>query len=733
MVRSMSQPSLPPYFDGLNPPQREAAQTLDGALLILAGAGTGKTRVLTTRLAHILYERRAQPSQILAVTFTNKAAREMKERVDKLVGGATEGIWMGTFHSIGVRILRRDAERLGFTRDFTIIDMDDQLRLIKQLLSAANLDEKQFPARLMLSVIQRWKDRAFLPLKVPASEAQHAGGGQAIALYHAYQERLATLNAMDFGDLLLQCLRLFQEQPDVLKRYQQQFHYILIDEYQDTNTAQYLWMRLLAQGHGNLCVVGDDDQSIYGWRGAEIGNILKFEKDFSGAKTIRLEQNYRSTSPILAAASALIAHNQGRLGKTLWTNSHGGEPVRVRGVWDGAEEARCVGDEIEALHGKPFTLNDMAILVRAGFQTREFEERLLTLGIPYRVIGGRRFYERQEIKDALAYLRLIYQQRDDLAFERIINLPKRGIGAAALQTLHDHARARHQSLMEASIALAPTDAFKGAARQGLRQFVQLIQHWRSLAAQLAPSELAQVVLDESGYTEMWQQDKSPDATGRLENLKELARAMEDFESLPAFLEHVSLVMDMAENESSDMVTLMTLHGAKGLEFPVVFLPGWEEGLFPSQRSLDEKGNEGLEEERRLAYVGLTRARERAYIFYAANRRVHYQWVNSAPSRFLRELPNEHIEEHTLHGFYGQRQMPSSFDAVTPAPWQPRFAKTIDVKPLPRPTATGLVLGGRIYHETFGYGKICAMSGDKLDVVFENNGLKKVMASFVEPA
>src|SRR5262245_25710688 len=712
-----------PYLRDLNPEQREAVVTLDGPVLVLAGAGTGKTRVLTTRIAHILATGRARPGEILAVTFTNKAAREMKERVGMMVGGVVEGMpWLGTFHSIGVKMLRRHAEMVGLKPDFTILDVDDQIRLLKQLLQAEGIDEKRWPARVLAQLIDGWKNRGLSPDQVPNGEAASFAGNKGKKLYAAHQERLKTLNAVDLGDLLIECIRLFREQPDVLRGYQQRFKYILVDEYQDTNVAQYLWLRLLGQstrgpasapqaplssplageggersepgegssdspqahpspasplrgstpsparGEGgaesaapsvaiprvlkNICCVGDDDQSIYGWRGAEVDNILRFEHDFPGAKVIRLERNYRSTAHILAAASHLIAHNQGRLGKTLRTDDEPGEKVKVSGAWDSEEEARAIGEEIEALQRQSHSLDEIAILVRASFQMREFEDRFVTLGLPYRVIGGPRFYERMEIRDALAYLRLVNQPADDLAFERIVNVPKRGLGDATVKLLHDHARKRRISMMEATRAVIATDQLKPKPRGALRDLVACFDRWRVQKDTLPHTELAEIVLDESGYTDMWQKDRSADAAGRLENLKELVRSMEEFENLQGFLEHISLVMDADGAADSEAVSIMTLHSAKGLEFETVFLPGWEEGLFPHQRTLDDQGRAGLEEERRLAHVGLTRARRRAYIFFASNRRTHGLWSSNLPSRFLDELPEANVEVTEAKGGFG---------------------------------------------------------------------------------
>jgi len=699
-ARAQAAASPAPYLAGLNPEQRQAVEMLDGPVLVLAGAGTGKTRVLTVRIAHILATGRARPGEILAVTFTNKAAREMKQRVGEIVGGVVEGMpWLGTFHSIGVKILRRHAELVGLKPDFTILDVDDQIRLLKQLLEAENIDEKRWPARVLAMLIDGWKNRGLTPEQVPAGEAAAFANGKGLKLYKAYQERLKVLNAVDFGDLLLENIRLFREQAEVLRQYQARFKFILVDEYQDTNVAQYLWLRLLAQrmiqisprargeadersaaGEGvlqlaqqaetsphpdplpagaekestpkNICCVGDDDQSIYGWRGAEVDNILRFEHDFPGAIVIRLERNYRSTGHILAAASHLIAHNEGRLGKTLRTDDELGEKVFVTGAWDSEEEARAIGEEIEQLQRSGHMLDEIAILVRASFQMREFEDRFVTLGLPYRVIGGPRFYERAEIRDALAYLRLINSPADDLAFERIVNVPKRGLGDATVQLLHDHARKRRVPLTEAARAMVETDELKPKPRGALRGLIEAIDRWRKQRDNLPHTELAEIVLDESGYTEMWQKDRSADAAGRLENLKELVRSMEEFENLQGFLEHISLVMDNEKAAETDAVSIMTLHSAKGLEFNTVFLPGWEEGLFPHQRTLDDQGRAGLEEERRLAHVGLTRARKRAKIYFATNRRMHGLWQTNIPSRFLDELPEPHVEVTEPQGGFG---------------------------------------------------------------------------------
>ncbi len=745
-----SGPSRPTWIEDLNPAQRTAVETTDGPVLVLAGAGTGKTRVLTTRLAHILNLGRARPWQVLAVTFTNKAAREMRDRVAGLLAQPVEGWWVGTFHATGARMLRRDAERIGLDPGFTILDPDDQLRLLKQLIEARNLDTKRTPPRLVSGVIQRWKDRGLMPGQVSEAEGAAELDGLALALYRDYQVRLKTLNACDFGDLLLHILTLFRTEPDVLSRWQSRFRYLLVDEYQDTNVAQYLWLRALAQPHHNICCVGDDDQSIYSWRGAEVGNILRFEQDFPGAAVIRLEHNYRSTPQILSAASGLIAHNSSRLGKTLYSDAlSSGEPVAVRGTWDGEDEARVVVDEIERLRRSGQRLSGMAVLVRAGFQTREFEERLMTVGLPYRVVGGLRFYERMEIRDAIAYLRVLIQPDDDLAFERIVNTPKRGLGAASLQAVHKLARARGHSLSAAAATLVASDELRPAARRSLGRLLDDFARWRGRLGEAAHADLVEQILDESGYTEMWQKDKSPEAPGRLDNLKELVGAIAEFESVAAFLEHVSLVMDVDQSGDGDQVTLMTLHAAKGLEFDCVFLPGWEEGLFPHQRALDENGASGLEEERRLAYVGLTRARKRAFVSYAANRHLWGTWQSAVPSRFIAELPRETIDVAMPTGLAtpdgtGPGGGGSSWDdpnllfsdAAFPLANR-RPPAVLDGVPYSRVTrpapAAPFSVGQRVFHEKFGYGTVLAVEGDKLEVDFEKAGTKRIVHSFVQPA
>ncbi len=751
-----------PYLDGLNPAQRAAVEQMDGPVLMLAGAGTGKTRALTARIVHLLNTGRARPNEVLAVTFTNKAAREMKNRVGQMLGQPVEGMpWLGTFHAICVKLLRRHAELVGLKSNFTILDTDDQLRLLKQLVSASGIDDKRWPARQLLSIIDGWKNRALTPDKVPSADAgayDHKG----VELYAQYQQRLKELNATDFGDLLLHMVTIFQTHEDVLKQYQRWFAYILVDEYQDTNVAQYLWLRLLAGGHKNICCVGDDDQSIYGWRGAEVGNILRFEKDFPGAHVVRLEQNYRSTPHILSAASGVIRGNEGRLGKELWTDATDGEKVRLIGHWDGEEEARWIGEEIEAAQSgtrgvRAMSLDDMAILVRASHQMRAFEDRFLTIGLPYRVIGGPRFYERMEIRDAMAYFRVVVSPDDDLAFERIVNTPKRGLGDKAQQTIQITARANGVNLVEGARLAVEEGLIKGKGGTELRLLVENIARWTRLVGSkdMTHMELAEVILDESGYTGHWQNDKTPEAPGRLENLKELVKALEQFENLQGFLEHVSLIMDNEQEGEGAKISIMTLHAAKGLEFPMVFLPGWEDGLFPSQRSMDESGIKGLEEERRLAYVGITRAEEVCTISFAANRRVFGQWQNSLPSRFIDELPEEHVDVLTPPGLYGggygaagmQGAMQSNLhDAAAEANvynspgWRRLQARSAE-RPISQPRETrnsvidldavsSFTVGERVFHQKFGYGAVIGIEGDKLEIEFEKAGTKKVIAKFI---
>ena len=748
----------PPYLAGLNPPQREAVLTTDGPVLVLAGAGTGKTAALTARLAHLVFTRKAYPSEILSVTFKNKAAREMRERVRGLIGDAVEGMpWLGTFHAIAAKMLRRHAELVGLQSNFTILDTDDQLRVMKQLIVAADLDEKRFTARALGGLIDQWKNKGLVPADIDAGEAERFANGQGAALYTAYQARLKALNACDFGDLLLHMLVILKTHRDVLEQYQTRFRYIMVDEYQDTNSSQYLWLRLLAQQRKNLCCVGDDDQSIYSWRGAQVENILRFEKDFPGAKVIRLEQNYRSTPHILAAASGVIANNGGRLGKTLFTDLPDGDKVKVIGVWDGPEEARRVGDEIEGWQRRGGSLDGTAILIRAQYQSREFEDRFISIGMPYRIVGGFRFYERAEIRDALAYLRLINQPSDDLAFERIANVPKRGLGDKAIARIHALARTEGLPLIHAAARILDTDELTPQARRSLGNFVGDIARWRDMATTMPHADLARQMLDESGYTAALQLEKTVEASGRRENLTELTRAMEEYETLGAFLEHVSLVMDNDAAADEAKVTIMTIHAAKGLEFDKVFLVGWEEGVFPSQRALDEGGLNSLEEERRLAYVAITRARREATVIHAANRRIYGQWTSSIPSRFVGELPAANVEhETTMSGGeslwranwtaqgdpFAHLATTSTMRASQRGPGWQRAAATFTPTPQRIVEARGpaislgnagrgdLSVGQRVFHQKFGYGAIAEIEGNKLEIDFETAGRKRVLDTFV---
>ena len=771
--RAMAGRADPGYLDGLNPAQRQAVEAMHGPVLMLAGAGTGKTKALTTRIGHLLATGTARPHDILAVTFTNKAAREMKIRVEKLSNGQVVAMpWLGTFHAVCAKLLRRHAELVGLKSNFTILDTDDQLRLMKQLVRASDVDEKRWPPRMLAGIIDGWKNRALIPSAVPVADSgayDHKG----IALYTAYQQRLRDLNAVDFGDILLHMVTIFQTHSDILALYQSRFKFILVDEYQDTNVAQYLWLRLLAAGHKNICCVGDDDQSIYGWRGAEVDNILRFEKDFPGAVVVRLEQNYRSTPHILAAASSVIAANKGRLGKTLFTDREEGEKVRLIGHWDGEEEARWIGEEIEALQRgtrqlDKVGLDSMAILVRASHQMRAFEDRFLTIGLPYRVIGGPRFYERLEIRDAMAYFRLAVSQDDDLAFERVVNTPKRGLGDKAVQTIQRTARDNGVNLIEGARLVCEGKLLGGKGLKELTILVQGLDRWHAQVMAEADThmELAEMILDESGYTGFWQHDKTPEAPGRLENLKELVKALENFENLQGFLEHVSLIMDNETEEHGEKVSIMTLHAAKGLEFPAVFLPGWEDGLFPSQRSMDESGLKGLEEERRLAYVGITRAEAICTISFAANRRVYGQWQSALPSRFIDELPEDHVEILTPPGLYGGgfgaagmaapanpaaqegigsdlHQKAADANVYNSPGWrrlqsrsqhrgmaQPAQAKNnvIDLQ-----AVSAFTENDRVFHQKFGYGEVMGIEGDKLVIEFDKAGSKHVVARFIVAA
>jgi len=617
-------------LDSLNPEQYEAVVTLDNPLLVLSGAGTGKTKVLTTKIAYIIENGYAFPSQILAVTFSNRAAREMKERLVNLTDGA-DGVWLGTFHSICARILRAHAEIVGISTNFTIIDIDDQLKIIKQILKEKNIDQKM--ATGIANKISRFKDKGIRHIDQRLDHDSLEG-----QIYRIYQERIRSYDSVDFGDLLLYVTEIFRDHPEVLQIYRDKFKYFLVDEYQDTNVSQYLWLRMLSPLGKGLCCVGDDDQAIYSWRGAEVGNILRFEKDFENTKIVRLERNYRSKGHILGAASSLISNNENRLGKTIWTETDQGEKVIIRRVYNGFDEATFAVEKIEDLRIKGVPYNEMAILVRAGFQTREFEDRLLAYGVPYRVVGGLKFYDRQEIKDIIAYMRLIYQPNDSLALERIINVPKRGIGASAIAKFHNLAIEKNISLYQAAKEVLKTGDLRPSLKSALNKFISLIELIKE-RNDLSPAEIAKTILEETGYLASLNAEQTLEAQGRIENLKELVIALEDFEDLPTFIEHVSLISDSPKNSDEKLVSVMTLHSAKGLEFDAVFLTGWEEGVFPHSLSLRENN---VEEERRLAYVGITRAKKFAFISFAKNRRIYNQWQANPPSRFLTELASEHV-------------------------------------------------------------------------------------------
>ena len=635
------------YLKNLNENQRKSVINLDGPCLIVAGAGSGKTRVLTTRVAHIIKERKAWPNQILCVTFTNKAAREMQIRVSKLLYKQATAIpWLGTFHSICAKILRKHAAAVNLNSNFTIIDRDDQLRLIKNICKAENIDIKKLSPQFIIAIIDKWKNKGLFPNNVVTKKGEIWEKG-ILNVYKIYQEKILALNACDFGDLILHCVSIFENKQDILKIYSNNFKYILVDEYQDTNFIQSKWLNLLTNKHKNICCVGDDDQSIYSWRGAEIKNFLNFDKIFKNAKKIKLEQNYRSTQNILSAASVLIANNQGRLGKKLWTDGEDGELVKLSCYKNGKDEAINISDIIEKKLKKNFSYNNIAILVRAIFQTREFEERFLKIGVGYRIVGGTKFYARSEIKDSVAYLRIIFQKKDDLAFERIVNTPKRSVGDTTIKQISEYARKYKLCLEDASLKMIEMNEIKPKAKIGLLTILNLISKWRKDLFSKKHVELMQIILDESGYSEMLKNKKDIESEGRLENIKELLRGMREFENLESFLEHVALATSIDEDWEGKKINLMTMHAAKGLEFDIVFLPGWEEGLFPHQKSLEEKGDLALEEERRLAYVAITRAKKRAYISFSMNRFYQGDWIENLASRFIDELPKENIKKNNV--------------------------------------------------------------------------------------
>ena len=635
------------YLVHLNKNQKEAIIDLEGPCLIVAGAGSGKTRVLTSRVVHIIKEKKAWPNQILCVTFTNKAAREMQNRIANFLKEKQTSIpWLGTFHSVSAKLLRRHAEAVGLNSHFTIIDQDDQLRLIKNICKAENIDIKKIAPQLILAIINQWKNKGLLPKDVVVKKDLLLENA-ILKVYKFYQERLKILNSCDFGDLILHCVTMFENNPDILELYLKNFKYILVDEYQDSNHIQSKWLNLLAKKNNNICCVGDDDQSIYSWRGAEIKNFLNFNKTYKNAKIIKLEQNYRSTQNILSAASGLIAKNNDRLGKKLWTDGKDGELIKLTCYKNGREEATGISDIIEQKLKKKYSLNSISILVRAIFQTREFEERFLKIGMGYRVIGGTKFYERAEIKDSVAFLRIVNQKNDDLAFERIINVPKRSVGDSTIKQLYDWARKNKKSLEDSAVELLQLNKIKPKTKLGLVKILNLFNKWRLDLKEKKHYELMEIILDESGYSKMLKDKKDLENEGRLENLKELIRGMHDFDNLQGFLEHVALATSIDQDWDGKKVNLMTIHAAKGLEFDAVFLPGWEEGLFPHQKSLEEKGDLALEEERRLAYVGLTRAKKESFISFVMSRFYRGDWVESLASRFIDELPEENIKKEEI--------------------------------------------------------------------------------------
>ena len=730
------------YLGDLNSEQEKAVRQTEGPVLVLAGAGTGKTKALTARVAYLIKSLNVRSHSILAVTFTNKAANEMKFRIEEHIGNLSEGLkWIGTFHSICVKILRRHAEKVQLNSNFTIINTDDQIRLLRQVIKLEAIDEKKWPPRLLAYIIDQWKNKALTYQNIPEDDLQF--DGKAKKLYAIYQSRLQTLNAVDFGDLILHVIEILKADNSLLLNYHNLFKYILVDEYQDTNMAQYLLLRLLAQGSKNICCVGDDDQSIYGWRGAEIGNILKFDKDFPGATVIRLEQNYRSTSNILGAASGLIESNQGRLGKTLWTDSNIGDKVKLIKHIDGKDEVSWICDDIHnQVRSENLKFSDIAILFRATWQFRDFEDLLLRRDIPHIIIGGTRFFDRQEIKDAVAYLRIINSDTDSLALERIINVPKRGIGEKSLQQLHSIARENNYSLLDATRHALKSSLLSKKIQENLGRFLDMLEIWRDVgfSSEKNHVDLVEQVLDESGYTDMLQNEQTPEAEGRLENLKELVSSLRDFSDLQSFLDHVSLVMENQIDRNPDKISLMTLHASKGLEFKQVYLPGWEEETFPNKKSLDDNGQIGLEEERRLAYVGITRAKLACTISSAESRYKFGDFNFNLESRFIKELPNQFIQDLTPSGFQSSNAInQSSFleqeSSFYRSPGWSRLQSNLTNNPSPffnnSPHVTKTFsIGDRVFHEKFGYGIISELENDKALVDFEKADRKNIKTAFL---
>lgn len=735
------------YLSYLNEQQKAAVLHTEGPLLILAGAGTGKTSVLTSRLAHIINKKLAFPNNILAVTFTNKAAKEMQLRIGNIIGKAVEGMnWLGTFHSIGTKLLRMHAELVGLKSDFTILDTDDQLKVIKEVIKLLDIDEKQFPPRLFLSFIDQCKNKGLTPERVKTEIDLDFIHEKSTEVYKNYQQRLKTLNSADFGDLLMLPLQILIKNEAILDKFQSTFKYILVDEYQDTNTVQYLLLRILSQKNRNIACVGDDDQSIYGWRGADVNNILNFEKDFDGSKIIRLEKNYRSTVNILGAARSLIANNIDRLGKELSSSSDDiGEKVKLVSVWSAEDEAIFISDEIDRKLISKIDLDQISILVRASFQMREIEDRLILNSIPYRVIGGPKFYERQEIRDVIAYLQLLLNQNHDLKFERILNVPKRGLGETTIRMLNDASKIYNLSLFDVSKKLIQTDELKPQQRTQLSSFIAMIENWKQKLNELDHVTLTELILEDSGYIEMWEKDKTPTSLTRIENIKELVGQIAEFNSLHEFIEHISLVLEVENDQSSSKVSLMTLHSAKGLEFDCVFMPGLEEGIFPNQRSLDEKGNSGLEEERRLAHVGMTRAKKYLYIIHSQNRRVYGNWMQSIPSRFISEISREFIDDaSTLSGTtintYGNGiQNTSAFDyqkkklsAIDRLKAAGHFNNNIEaIEEISDYNNVSVLQNQRVFHTKFGYGIVIDNENDRVEVDFDKAGKKIVLSSYLE--
>lgn len=738
-------------FSDLNDVQKEAVQSINGPLLILAGAGTGKTKVLTSRIVNILNQGLARTHEILAVTFTNKASKEMKERVELLLGYPVDGFWIGTFHSVGLRILRRHYIEAGLLPNFTILDMDDCEKIIKQILLESNVDTKKFPSSMVSNTIGRLKDKNILPDTVPNADNKMIGSTSLVEIYTSYQRRLKELNCVDFGDLLLLCVDLFRQFPDILEEWQTRFKYIMVDEYQDTNSLQYLFVRVLALKHNNICAVGDDDQSIYSWRGAEIANILRFEEDFAGAKVLRLEQNYRSTTPILKVASSIISKNSERWEKTLWTDKTEETKVKLFEAFNSKQEADFVATSINDLVRRGLRYNQVAILVRATFQSREIEERLMFNAVPYRFIGGSRFYDRLEIKDIIAYLRLLYQSYDDMAFLRIINVPKRGIGNSSIDKIQGFAREKGLSLYNASKEALGKSIIPKKAENELSSFIECFEQWKYSAHEKSLGAIAKEVVEGSGYMDMWIAENTVESKSRVENIKELFMALESFKSLEEFLEHVSLVSDKEDESEDNKVTLMTLHGAKGLEFDTVFLPGWEEGIIPNQRSIDDLGELGVEEERRLAYVGITRAKKDLYISFSRNRQMYGQWQSCVGSRFIDEMNFDYVQKinesnsvekimndpYVSKAFYGNKSSGglgssgyhggSSYEKKS---FGTEGFKSIDDFRPKKTEFRGIKTGMRVNHSIMGEGEVISVQGPIATVNFDKDGSKKIMVSFL---